>query len=98
MTSNQTELRVLRYQRLLIWLQEQQEVAPINALHHQLLWTIYDFLINKPDIWETPDALTLCGIADALVALYDRHLDVIDLTTDAGDDAEGAANDSGVIE
>ncbi len=98
MTSNQTELRVLRYQRLLIWLQEQQEVAPINALHHQLLWTIYDFLITKPDIWGTPDARTLCGIADALVALYDRPLDVIDLTTDAGDDSDGAANDSGVIE
>jgi hypothetical protein len=94
MSAYQTELRVIRYQRLLIWLQEQQDVAPINALHHQLLWTIYDHLINNADIWGSPDAQTLCSIADTIVALYDRPLDVVDLTRDEG----GLADDSGIME
>jgi hypothetical protein len=92
MSHIQTELRVLRYQRHLIWFQQQQEMAPINTIHHSLLYQIYDYLINNADIWGSPDAHTLCGIADTLVTLYDRPLDVVDLTREGGEDGAGGGN------
>ena len=97
MAHYQTELRVLRYQRLLIWFQQQPEMAPINIIHHSLLHQIYEHLIENADIWGSPDAHNLCVIADSLVALYDRPLDVVDPTREEGAEVAGA-DDSGIAD
>jgi hypothetical protein len=51
MSANQTELRAFRYRRLLEWFGQQQELAPINAVHYAILWQIYNFLLHNADIW-----------------------------------------------
>jgi hypothetical protein len=89
MSANQTELRTRRYHALLAWFGQQQELAPINTVHHTILWQIYQFLVRNVDIWGTPDVQALCVIGDALVALYDRPLDVVDLTREDGGDGDG---------
>ena len=82
MSAHQTELRANRYHRLLLWFGEQQDLAPINAIHHSLLWQIFQYLVEHADTWGSPDVQNLCVMADAIVGLYDRPLDVIDLTAD----------------
>jgi hypothetical protein len=70
-------------------------------IHHQLLWDIYEFLSNNTDMWGSQDAQRLCGIADTIIELYDRPIDVVDLTgVESGGDAGGAntGDDSGIIE
>ena len=101
MSANQTELRAARYHRLLVWFGHQQERAPINAIHHTILWQIYQFLLHNVDIWGSPDVQGLCVMGDSIVALYDRPIDVVDLTVvEAENDGveDGQADDSGMAE
>jgi len=92
MSAYQTELRTIRYHRLLEWFGQQPDLAPINTIHYSIMWQIYQFLVNNIDIWGSPDVQTLCVMGDALVALYDRPLDVVDLTTDDQNEAAGEGN------
>jgi hypothetical protein len=39
-------------------------------------------LLASTDLWGTPDIGELCTMGDSFVALYDRPIDVIDLTDD----------------
>jgi hypothetical protein len=101
MSANQTELRAARYHRLLVWFGQQQELAPINAVHNTILWQIYQFLLHNVDIWGSPDVQGLCVMGDAIVALYDTPIDVVDLTVaevenDGEEDRQ--ADDSGMAE
>ncbi len=100
MSAHQTELRAARYQRLLSWFRDQHDLAPINAIHHAILWQIYQYLTRHADTWGSPDIQNLCTFADSIVGLYDRPLDVVDLTRDGdGGATEGSqANDSGVMD
>ncbi len=100
MSVHQVELRANRYHRLLSWFGDQQDLAPINAIHYALLWQIYQFLVDHADTWGSPDIQNLCVMGDAIVELYDRPLEVIDLTRDDNGGAEqgGQANDSGIAE
>jgi hypothetical protein len=101
MSANQTEPRAVRYYRLLVWFGQQQELAPINAIHHTILWQIYQFLLHNIDIWGSPDVQGLCVMGDSIVALYDRPIDVVDLTrTEVENEGEedGQADDSRMAE
>jgi hypothetical protein len=100
MSHHQTQLRANRYQRLLAWFADQQDLAPINAIHHAILWQIFQFLTDHADIWGSPDIQNLCVMGDAIVELYDTPLDVVDLTTeDTGEADQGShANDSGIAD
>lgn len=100
MSANQTELRIILYHRLLQWFGQQPDLAPMNSIHYSILWQIYQFLISNVDIWGSPDVQALCVMGDALVALYDTPMDVVDLTKDdneaAGEGPHG--DDSGIAE
>jgi hypothetical protein len=109
MSAHQVELRANRYHRLLLWFGDQHNLAPINAIHHSILWQIYQYLVDNADTWGSPDIQNLCVMADAIVGLYDRPLDVVDLTADedvvdltadedGGADHGSHANDSGIAE
>jgi hypothetical protein len=100
MSAHQIQLRANRYQRLLQWFGDQQELAPINAIHHAILWQIYQYIEDHADSWGSPDIQNLCVMGDAIVGLYDMPLDVIDLTTDDNDGAEqgSQADDSGIAD
>jgi hypothetical protein len=100
MSAHQTELRATRYHRLLLWFGDQQELAPINAIHHSILWQIYQYLVDNADTWGSPDIQNIWVMGDAIVALYDRPLDVVDLTADddGGADQGSQANDSGIAD
>jgi len=105
MSAHQVELRANRYYRLLQWFADQHDLAPINAIHHSILWQIHQFLVDHVDTWGSPDMQNLCLMADAIVGLYDRPLDVVDLTAndddvedDGIDNHGGHANDSGIAE
>ena len=56
----------------------------INIGHFVLLSTIYQHLSTHltPDTWGTLETRALCKMGDHLVSLYDRPLEVIDLTQD----------------
>jgi hypothetical protein len=100
MSVHQIELRAARYHRLLTWFGDQHDLAPINAIHNALLWQIYQFLVDHADTWGSPDIQNLCVMGDAIVGLYDRPQDVINLTRDDNDGAEqgSQANDSGIAD
>jgi len=99
MSANQTELRAFRYRRLLEWFGQQQELAPINAVHYAILWQIYNFLLHNADIWGSPDVQRLCVMGDAVVALYNQPLNVVNLTMDDGlSRGNGQADDSWIAE
>jgi hypothetical protein len=100
MSHHQTELRANRYHRLLLWFDDQQDLAPINAIHHAILWQIYQFLVDHADLWGSPDIQDICKMGDAFVGLYDRPLGVVDLTADDNDEADqgSQANDSGIAD
>jgi len=99
MSANQTELRAVRYRRLLKWFGKQADLAPINAVHYAILWQIYDFLLHHADVWGSPDIQRLCVMGDSVVKLYDQPLDVVDLTrNDDMDEGNGQANDSGIVD
>jgi hypothetical protein len=51
MSAHQVELRANRYYRLLQWFADQHDLAPINAIHHSILWQIHQFLVDHEDIW-----------------------------------------------
>ena len=90
MSANQTELRAFRYRRLLEWFGQQQELAPINAVHYAILWQIYN---------GSPDVQRLCVMGDAVVALYNQPLDVVNLTMDDGlSGGNSQADDSWIAE
>jgi hypothetical protein len=77
-----------------------------------LTYCILPISTDQTDLWATPDIKAICAMGDSIVALYDRPLDVVDLTTnepggDAGaadceaDDANlpaDVSNDSGIAE
>jgi hypothetical protein len=100
MSAHQIELRAARYHRLLAWFGDQHDLAPINAIHHAILWQIYQYLTMHADTWGSPDIRNLCTIGDSIVGLYDRPLDVVDLSREDEHGAtEGSqANDSGVMD
>jgi hypothetical protein len=100
MSHHQTQLRANRYQRLLVWFADQQDLAPINAIHHAILLQIFQFLMDHADIWGSPDIQNLCVMGDAIIELYDTPLDVVDLTAeDNGEADQGSqANDSGIAD
>ncbi len=99
MSANQTELRTVWYHCLLEWFGQQPDLAPINTIHYSILWQIYLFLINNADIWGSPDVQALCVMGDAVIALYDRPLDVVDLTADDDEaDIGNQGDDSGITE
>jgi hypothetical protein len=100
MSAHQTELWAIRYLRLLDWFSQQEEMAPINAIHHTILWHVHQYLVDHADTWGSPDIRQLCVIGDAIVALYDRPQDVVDLTTEGkGEgDENGHGDDSGIMD
>ena len=100
MSANQTELRIILYHHLLQWFGQQPDLAPMNSIHYSILWQIYQFLISNVDIWGSPDVQALFVMGDALVALYDTPMDVVDLTKDDNEAAgEGPhRDDSGIAE
>ena len=112
MSVNQTACRMARYHRMFQWFPDQPDLAPINVCHFNILQNIFQFLLTNTDLWGTPDIKAIFAMGDSIVALYDRHLDVVDLTTnepggDAGaPDCEAddpnlladVSNDSGIAE
>jgi hypothetical protein len=100
MSAHQTQLRTNRYHQMLVWFMQQPQLAPINIVHFNLLWTIYQFLISNVDIWGSPEVQALCVVGDNIVALYDRPTDVVDLTLDEDGAVGGGgpADDSGMAE
>ena len=96
MSDNQTACRMARYNRLLHWFANQPDLAPINVCHFNILQNIFQFLVANTDIWSTPDVKTLCTMRDSFVALYDRPMDVVDLTVDEPGDGVGATGDPNV--
>jgi hypothetical protein len=100
MSAHQVELRAARYHRLLVWFGDQQEMDPINAIHHTLLWHVYQFLVDHANTWGSPDIRHLCVIGDAIVTLYERPQDVVDVTAeeDGEGDVGGRGDDSGIME
>ena len=92
MSSNQIACRMAHYHRMLHLFADQPDLAPINVCHFNILQNIFQFLLAS-----TEDVKAICVIGDSIVALYDQHLDVIDLTVDeqegGADAAEGAAQD-----
>ena len=86
MSFHQVQMRVDRFRRMLRWFAEQPDDSPINTGHFALLMVIYQHLRTHltPDTWGTPETRAVYKLGDLLVSLYDRPLEVIDLT---GDDA-----------
>jgi hypothetical protein len=84
MSFHQVEIRVDRFRRMLRWFAEEPDDSPFNFGHFVLLSTIYQHLSTHltPDTWGTLETRALCKMGDHLVSLYDRPLDVIDLTQD----------------
>ena len=94
------------------WFPDQPDLAPINVCHFNILQNIFQFLLTNTDLWATPDIKAIFAMGDSIVALYDRPLDVVDLTTnEPGGDAGAAdceaddpnlpadvSNDSGIAE
>ena len=63
---------------------EQPDDSPIDTGHFALLMVIYQHLRTHltPDTWGTPETRAVYKLGDLLVSLYDRPLEVIDLTGD----------------
>ena len=70
-----------RYHRMFQWFPDQPNLAPINVCHFNILQNIFQFLLTTTDLWVTPDIKTIFAMGDSIVALYDRPLEVVDLTT-----------------
>jgi hypothetical protein len=96
MSINQIEIRANRYLRMLRWLANQPELASINICHLGMLTNIHQYLAANADTWGSSDTRAICVLGDFIVSLYDRPLDVVDLTGEDEDQPGDANNDSGL--
>ncbi len=53
---------------------------------------MFQFLLANTDLWSTPDVKAMCVMGDSIIAIYDRPMDVVDLTVDEPGGEAGAAD------